>query len=269
MTYSITEEEKKKYAGVYLLEYIINKPEVFPVFLEQNDSDLEPILENLMVDGFVEIKENSQYIPTQKGREALETFIQCYYEFLNVYDLYAFVDLQSGNFAFEEYLTMQTQAEWESYIDDDRWDDMRIAVASYLKIDPIKIVFMQYITEGRFGRSDSGWQFDLLIGSVWDEILDICNSAIQVKDLGYEDDLGKVDAEDVIRDIITQGSQLMIDLHNNGFEYMPPSSKNEPGGNENDRYVDEVNADEKHQEYWEVYEDPFYVAPAWRSPWWW
>ena len=40
--YSVTEEQKKRFAGIYLLEYIINTPHAFSVFLDDNDQDLEP-----------------------------------------------------------------------------------------------------------------------------------------------------------------------------------------------------------------------------------
>ncbi len=75
------------------------------------------------------------------------------------------------------------------------------------------MIFMSFINEKRFGRDDGGkWQFDLLLGSVWDEILDICNQAINWPELGYEDDQGKVPAADVIEDIIAQGRAIRNNL---------------------------------------------------------
>ena len=47
--YRINDEEKKQFAGIYVLEYMINKPEQFPLLLSENDQDLEPILEWLLV----------------------------------------------------------------------------------------------------------------------------------------------------------------------------------------------------------------------------
>jgi hypothetical protein len=85
-------------------------------------------------------------------------------------------------------------------------------VAELKKINPVEIVFMSFLKEDRFGRDETGWQFDLLLGSIWDEILHICNTAIPLEALGYEDDQGRVSAEDVIKDIIRQGAEIMIKL---------------------------------------------------------
>jgi len=72
---------------------------------------------------------------------------------------------------------------------------------------------MSFINEKRFGRDDQGkWQFDLLLGSVWDEILEICNQSIHWPELGYEDNEGKVSAADVIEDIISRGNELIRSL---------------------------------------------------------
>ncbi|MCK5231923.1 MAG: hypothetical protein KAR13_16745, partial [Desulfobulbaceae bacterium] len=83
----------------------------------------------------------------------------------------------------------------------------------YRDMDPVEIVFMSFINENRFGRNETGWQFDLLLGTVWDEILEICNTALQLRELGWEDDQGSVRAEDVIQDIIDQGTEIMNRIH--------------------------------------------------------
>ncbi|MCP4579785.1 MAG: response regulator [Deltaproteobacteria bacterium] len=59
-------------------------------------------------------------------------------------------------------------------------------MAEFKKLDPVEIVFMSFLNEDRFGRDETGWQFDLLLGNIWDEILHICNTAIRLEDLGYE-----------------------------------------------------------------------------------
>ena len=94
--------------------------------------------------------------------------------------------MEAGDFAFASYFDFDDDIRWREYLDDDRWDDLRVAVADYKKLNPVEIVFMSFISENRFGRNEVGWQFELLLGAVWDEILDICNSAIQWDQLGYE-----------------------------------------------------------------------------------
>ena len=40
--YTQSNEQKKQFAGVYLLNVMVNTPLTFPVLLEGNDQDLEP-----------------------------------------------------------------------------------------------------------------------------------------------------------------------------------------------------------------------------------
>ena len=38
--YSLTEENRKEFAGIFVLEYMVNRPKAFDVYLEDNDADL-------------------------------------------------------------------------------------------------------------------------------------------------------------------------------------------------------------------------------------
>ena len=91
--YSISEEQKKEFAGIYLLEYMINTPYSPPIFLQGNDQDLETVLEWLMANSLIEIKDDENYIPTQKGREQLKKFMARYSEYLTMFDIFCAVDL--------------------------------------------------------------------------------------------------------------------------------------------------------------------------------
>lgn len=265
--FTINEEQKLRFAGIYLLEYMINTPHAIPIFLDGNDADLEPILEWLHARGFIRIQDNEKYVPTPDGRKLLQKFLARYSEYLTMFDIFSAVDLETGEFAFERYFDFETDEEWRKYLEDDRWDDLRIAVADYKQMDPVEIVFMSFINEKRFGRDGSGWQFDLLLGSVWDEILEICNSAIQWQDLGYEDEQGEVPAEDVIQDIIEQGTNIMLDLlekENPGGGFRP---FNEPTNGEEDdeSFVDRVFMPEFDKNYFKAYRDPNYKSDSWRN----
>ena len=74
--YSIDEEGKKQFAGIHVLEYMINKPHKFPLLLSQNDEDLEPILEWLLVKDYISIEDKESYAPTEKGRSCLSNFMK-------------------------------------------------------------------------------------------------------------------------------------------------------------------------------------------------
>ena len=188
--YTITEARKREYAGIYLLEYMVNRPATFPLLLGEGDAFLETILEWLLIKGYIEIQDNEKYVPAEKGRETLKNFLARYSEYLTVFDVFCAVDLEAGEFAFASYFDYETSEAFNDFLDDQRWEDLRIAVAEYKKLYPVEIVFMSFIAEKRFGRDETGWQFDLLLGSVWDEILEICNSSLAWEELGYEDEEG-------------------------------------------------------------------------------
>lgn len=267
--YSVTEEQKKQFASIYVLNYMINTPKSFPVFLEGRNEDLEPVLEFMMMHDYIEIKDEKSYIPSQKGRTVLEKFAKRYSDFLANFDIYCAVDLEKGEFAFERYLDFIDDGDaWNEYLSDERWEDLRIAVAIYKKIDPVEVVFMSFINEGRFGKQPEGWQFDLLLGSVWEEIVDICNAALKVEDLGYEDDEGKVTGEEVIMDIIETAADINIQLLEEAKKMdleMAAQIETDDDGDD-DYYVDRVEYEIIEPRIYERYRDPYYVNPVWLVP---
>jgi len=264
--YQLSEDQKKHFAGLYLLEYMINTPKAIGIFLDGNNQDLETVLEYLMMKKLIDIRNKDQYIPTNTGREELKKFMSRYSEYLTMFDIYCAVDLESGDFAFSEYFNIENENEWQKYLNDKRWDDLRIAVAEFKNMDPVEIVFMSFINEKRFGRNESGWQFDLLLGSVWDNILEICNSAIQWDQLGFEDDQGKVPAEDVIGDIIGQGTDIMLDLLDQEITLEGEESfRDYDDDADEEYYVDQVEFPRFSRSHYKSYRDPYYVSPNWRN----
>jgi|TARA_B100001093_G_C26571962_1_gene903337 hypothetical protein len=238
--YKVSENQKKRFAGLYLLEYIINKPRAFSLFLENDESDLEPILEYLMVEEWIQIHENSKYVPTVEGRLELKSFIGRYRSYLQQFDVYSCVDLERGEFAFKFWDDFENEERWDEFLQDDRWEDLRIAVAEFLGMDPIEIVFMSFVSEDRFGRTDTGWQFDLLLGTVWNTILEVCNQSLHMDDLGYESEGRRIEGESVIRDVYMQGKLLMDDLMSeNETEFSDEIYKGEDPG-DSEHYVDPV-----------------------------
>ena len=268
--YALNDEQKKQFAGAYLLNVMINTPRSFPVLLEGNEEDLEPVLEWLLMKEYIEIRNQERYVPNEKGREVLKRFLARYTEYLKVFDIYCAVDLQAGEFAFASYLDFEDNTSWKNFLNDDRWDDIRLAVAEFKKLDPVEIAFMSFLNEDRFGRDETGWQFDLLLGNIWDEIILICNTAIRWEDLGYEDEKGSVSAKDVITDIIKQGSALMIKLLKREEKLrkeQPEESEDFDDDNEEDHVVEKVVVEAQPINYYYSYYDPFYVSPLWLAVW--
>lgn len=263
----IEEDKKKFFAGIYLLDYMINAPKKFSLYLEDRDSDLEPVLEWLLVKKYVHTEKSGFYIPTSKGRNTLKEFMGRYTEYLKLFDVYCAVDLEEGVFAFSEADRFGSDiTSWKNFLAEERWDDLRVAVAEFKKMDPVEIVFMSFLNEGRFGRDKDGWQFDLLLGTVWDDILKITESAIHMEELGFEDEEGMVPAEDVIADIVSQGTEIALEI----LKEEDPSEDNSGFSNTYDE-SDDFDSEPVYRERIEIteeYYDPCYVSPRWRRSWW-
>ncbi|MBN2809229.1 MAG: hypothetical protein JXR80_07020 [Deltaproteobacteria bacterium] len=209
LPYKLDDSQKHHYARLYLLDYMVEEEAKISILLDEKNEDLEPILDELMARGLIEIDQQQNYCVSQAGRDLHHDFLLRYRANMAINDIFCAVDLGSGDFAFSFYDDYPDKAQWEAFLATPRWDDLRIAVAEYSGSDPIELVFMSFINEKRFGRDAKGnWQFDLLLGTVWDEILEICNRALHWPDLGYEDEEGRVDAAAVIEDIIAQGNAL-------------------------------------------------------------
>src|SRR6202012_3566476 len=99
-----------------------------------------------------------------------------YTEYLKVYDVFSFVDLEKGEFAFARYYDFDSDEAWLSFTDNERFDDLRIAVAIFKKLDPAEIVFMSFINENRFDTTAAGRQIDLVSDNSWKEIEEICET---------------------------------------------------------------------------------------------
>ncbi len=209
LPYQLSPEQKHEFARLFLLDYLIEEEPRVSILLDEHHEDLEPLFEELMARELIEIDQNQCYQPSRRGVERHREFLKRYRENMALNDIFCAVDLAAGEFAFSYYNDFATQREWREFLQQPRWDDLRIAVAEYLGQDPIELVFMSFINEKRFGRdADGKWQYDLLLGTIWDEILEICNTAIHWTDLGYEDEEGEVPATAVIEDIIAQGNEL-------------------------------------------------------------
>jgi hypothetical protein len=240
--YTLSDEKKKEYVSILLLESMVDGEKKFSSLLEGDDNLLAPAFTELYAKKFVDIKDTA-YIPTPLGEKKIEEYLKKFDEFLVVYDIYCAVDLEKGEFAFAKFHELDDD-QWDVYLNDERWEDLRVTVAEYKKIDPVEIVFMAYINEGMFDMEEEGWQFDLMLGDVWDEIVEVCETALTKEDLG---------GDDVILDIIQQGSALMIELLKQDKEL-----------HEHDGECDH----ETEVTYYESYTDPYYVSDGWRRSFW-
>ena len=244
----ITDDNKKTFKAIILLDEMINGSHSFKTVANGDDSVLEPLFIELMSKGYVQTS-GADYLVTTKGKDVFETFMKRYTEYLKVYDVYSYVDLEKGEFAFSRYFDFDTDEAWLSFASDERFDDLRIAVAIFKKIDPAEIVFMSFINENRFDTASTGWQMDLVSDNEWNNIEEICATAIKPEEVG----------EDAMLDMIGQGSELMMKLLQQEKEQEANNPQND--GNNGDTIVEEETI-----EYYEPYYDPYYISPIWLMP---
>jgi hypothetical protein len=187
-----------------------------------------------------------------------------YKEYLKLYDIFAFVDTEAGEFAFENYFDFDTDEQWDQYKSQERFFDVRIAVANFKNMNPHELVFMSFINSGRFDTNQTGWQFDLITDRLWIEIDDICRESISIEDLG----------EEVIKNIINRGTEVIIDITRQELERkkqeLEQAKMVDVGVVEEVEYIEETTEIiEEYEEdlvYYEPYYDPFFVSAIWLAP---
>lgn len=252
MEYTLDTNKKRQYIMAFLIDLMFQRD--FKVKLEGNDAYLDSYFKDMLALKYIKI-EDGIYIVDNKGLDFSENFTQKYNEFLKFYDIFCAVDLESGDFAFKHFYDFETDDQWFEYLDKPNWSDVRIAVCNFKKIDPIEIVFLSFMKEGRFNDiANLDWQMDLLSYKTWTEILDVCNTAITLD-------------EDVVKDIIEQGSLIAMDMikeeSNRKVEDENNYRKEEQIIDmvEETVYVDDI-------DYYQPYcYDPYYVSPCWLLLW--
>jgi hypothetical protein len=242
-------DNRKTFRAIVVLNEMINGSHQFSNSAYGDDAAMMPLFADLVANGYI-ITSGSTYRVSAKGRGVFDTFMKRYTEYLKVYDVFSFVDLEKGEFAFDSYFDFDTDDVWFEFTDNERFDDLRIAVAMFKNTDPAEIVFMSFINENRFDTTITGWQNDLMGNGAWDEIEEICNTAIK------PDDIGK----DAMIDMINQGSELMIRLMEE--EQKQNNNNNNTGGGTTTTTV----VEEETVEYYTPYYDPYYISPIWLVP---
>lgn len=204
----ITPEKKTLFNGTVLLGYMVGRNEKFDVLLAGSLSHLQDILTWLMTREVVEISKKNSYEVTSKGRATVADFENRYQRILQYFDIFSAVDLASGDFALAHIGEFPNEAEWQRFLNDERWEDLRVPVAQILGADPVEFVFAHFMREGRFDFEQGGWEITLLEGMIWNEIEEICWSSLEPADLGYDD----VSGEEVLAEVVEQGFLLVREL---------------------------------------------------------
>lgn len=259
MKYQILEKDKSKYISLVLLNEIIQFQNYFPVKLTGEDVFLETYLKGLESKGLLKIN-NGKYVPSASGRIELENFYAKYYEYLKMFDIYCAVDLDKGEFAFSSINKDFSDDEWDKFLNDERFSDVRVAVADFKGLNPTEIVFMSFLNENRFDCTADKWQNTLTSESIWKEIEEICNTAVTKEYL---------ETDGVLENVIKQGTKVAMQLIKDAEDSLNTPEEDEEitttstTTEEVEEYVDVVDYPVYGYGYWDPYYDPYYVSPIW------
>lgn len=272
--YTLSADQKKYFGSVLLLEDMNNFGRKFPVLLDEDDKVLEPLLVHMSAKGWVDIVGTS-YQVTNEGRKVLTNYLEKLTEFRSVFKFYSAVDTGEGEFGYSSFFEFDTDEQFEDFINEERFEDLRVAICEFKKVNPLEVIFLEFVDTGRFDFEAKGWQMELMTGLLWDDMLEVANTNIHVEDLAEYDEEGPTfTGEEVCRMIVEKGTELMLDLIKLQAEEDERLAQEEEAEEEyEDEYeeiVEEVIIEEYYVEepyydygYYEVYYDPFYVSPCW------
>lgn len=206
-------ETRMHYASLFLLKEMIEKNAIFSLYPHDDEHVLEPILKHLHECSYVRINRHHEFVVTKKGENHIQSFLSRYSAFMEEYDVFSGVDLKEQDFAIRYYSSFQEEPEWKAFLEEERWVDLRIAIAEYQGLDAMEMTLMRFIYENRFGRLYETWNYECLLGSIWDEIQSACNNAIRLKTLNAY--TREQDSELFLQTLLDKGRQLMNDLVSN------------------------------------------------------
>ena len=245
----ISENELKTFRTIIVL----NKVRDGLIRTIGDDSFLEPLMIDLMAKDLVRVS-GIYYKPTSDGNLVFENFMKRYQEYLKLYDVFGFIDLDAAEFAFSKYFDFATDEAWTNFKSNPRFEDLRLAVAIFKNLNPAEIVFMSFINEGRFDIASTGWQVELMSDQIWNEIEAICQTALKPEQLGTS----------AMEDIISQGSKIVVELLKQEEIRERDSILNSPINSTCEVVEEEIIIEES--VYYESYYDPYYISPFWLVP---
>ena len=196
---SLTDSQRQEFSILLLLHRIASSQDkIHFSFLDQNHKTIESNLKALEQQDLVQLDVEQYYQLSEKGQQSYDRLVQQQVSYQAHFEIYAFVDLGAGVFADPE----------TDLLEDECWADLRVAVAEHKGIDPYRVVFLAMLSDESFFASQD-WYFDLAMGTLFDELESTAKEQIHIDELSYEDEDGnEVMGEEVIADVIEQGSQL-------------------------------------------------------------
>ncbi len=273
--YALSPEQQNGFSITLLLYEIAMGVNKFSLPLSPTQLCLKNLLGKMRNQDLIEFPTLKGCRLTPKGKEHLEKkFLAPFSEYRLLYYPFCAVDTERGEFAFSSFDNMNDD-EWKEFLKNERWEDLRVAVVEYKKIkcdtpcpnlDPLAMVFMALLDEGRFKTDEPGWEESLASGEIFNEIVRICNKSLSWEELG---------TKDVIEDIITQGTAIVAAFRQKEDEQNAAAAAQNTEETITTTTTETIVEEEIIEvpyyttSYYDPYFiDPFYVSPVWVDPWW-
>lgn len=265
---TLAKKQRDYFTSVLLLDNMVNLDHEYSIMLDGELKLLEPALEQMATNGSIKL-EGNQYVPTDKGIELLTNFKAKIVEFRKVYMHFSAVDMETAEFGYSKFYDFETDEEFEDYIADERFIDIRVAVCQFKKIDPLEIIFLDFVDRGTFDVDEEGWEAELMTGLIWDDIIEIAENNLQLETILHNDGDGTME------NVLKAGADVMIALLKEeadiaeGQDALDEEAEEEYA--DEDEYetttttttIEYVDEPEYDLDYYGLYYDPFYVSPCW------
>lgn len=227
--WDLTDDQRMNYQALHVLYLITENMVQFPNFLEGKLRYVQDAVDfldekNLIVPveefdekkvlGFTVGKTEVKYIyqASEKAVALVKNYRKQFREFIRLYDVYAHVDPETGEFAMSKYkkisLGKKGKKAWKKYIAQERWVDYRVPVAIYKGMDPREFIFFSFMEERRYTPTaedtEHQWAEDIFAGKIWEEMGQVLESSPQWEEQGDEDN----PAKEIMETIILEGASV-------------------------------------------------------------
>lgn len=249
----MNKEKKERLSFAYILYQMQTKGYVPQLTLSEKETMIEPLLVGMLAEDLIKIVDDSYYEMTEKGTETAERLLLRQAEFRQMFEIFAYVDLTKGEFAYSKVYDMSEEA-WTAYTNDERWEDLRLAVMDYKKMDIDEALFLYMLDLDQLQKDD--WYWELILGTVWNEVEEMKSGLLKWQSLGDTEE----ESRDTIEDIITQGCSIAVDLLNRAEEECEEEVIEDDGdGSDEEYYEDPGEYDPPYYEHY--YREPVYYQP--------
>jgi len=203
-----------KFRALTLLEALANDFTAYSGALKGADSVLKPVFDHLVAGDMVELKDGN-YVATDKGKSVVKCYLERKQDWHNMYEVYSKIDLETGDFAWEQ--TVEDPSEISEMLSENRWSDLRYAVAEFKGLDLSEVAFFILLENNGFVLPGSGekWQKGFIDDKVFTMFHSIKYGMVKVSDLDFDDWDLKASGRDVVRDIIKVGAQINLFTYKN------------------------------------------------------